>query len=190
MFEDVIDETVRLSFISRHEIVAVGVFFDLVQCLTGMLQHQFIHPALGSQDFLGVDFQFHGSPLHPGERLVDHDSAVGQCESLSLGPGRQQHRTHAGTLAQAVGRNVACHELHRVVDRHPLGDRATRAVDVHMNVGLAIFELQVQQLGNDAVRNVVINRAAEKDDAISKQPAVNIHGAFFAPALFNNEWNE
>ena len=53
------------------------------------------------------------------EHLVNHDVRVGQRVAFALGAAGEQHRAHAGRLADAIGVHVAGHELHRVVNRQP-----------------------------------------------------------------------
>ena len=64
-----------------------------------------------------MDVDFDGRPLHAGQRLVDHDSGIGQRKAFPSGSRCQQHGAHRRRLSDAVGRHVAGHELHRVVDR-------------------------------------------------------------------------
>ena len=75
--------------------------------------------------------------------------------ALALGAGGQQDRAHRRGLAEAVGGDVAAHELHGVVDREARGDRAARAVDVDRDVLALVLELQVEELGDHDVRRVV-----------------------------------
>ena len=55
-----------------------------------------------------------------------------------------------------------------------------------LDVGLGIFRLQEEQLGDDRVRQFIVDDRAEEDNAIFEQPAVDIEYAFFAAALFDN----
>ena len=190
MLKHRIDQSVVPGFFRRHEVVSVRVLFDLIQRLARVLIHQFIHPSLGADDFLGMDFEFDRGPLHPCERLVDHDAAVGKRESLALGSRCQQHRAHAGTLSETVGGDVATDKLHGVVDRHTRGDRTTGAVDIHVDVSLAVFELKVQQLSNDAVRDIVVDGTSQQDDPIAEQATVNVHRPFFTAVFLNNVRNK
>ena len=43
-------------------------------------------------------------------------------------------------------------------------------VDVDRDVGVGVLRFQVQKLGDDQVRDVVVDRRAEEDDAIDEQP--------------------
>ena len=93
-------------------------------------------------------------------------------------------------MSETIGRDIATDELHRVVDRHSRGDRATWAVDIHVDVSFAVFELQVQQLGDDTIRDIIIDRASQKDNAVTQQTAVDVHRPLFAAIFFDDIGNE
>ena len=101
------------------------------------------------------------SPLHAGQWLMNHDATVGEGKSLSLCSRREQHRSHACTLSHAIGGNIAGNELHRVVDRHAGSNGTSGAVDVHRNVGLAVLELQIEELCHDTISDIIVDSAAE-----------------------------
>ena len=50
--------------------------------------------------------------------------------------------------------DVRLDELHRVVDREPGVDRAARRVDVERDVLVRVLRLEVEQLGDDQVRDL------------------------------------
>ena len=101
---------------------------------------------------------FGGRALRAGQRLVDHDARVRQGVALALGAGGQQHRAHAGRLADAVGGHVAGDVLHRVVNAQARRHRAAGRVDVQVDVGLGVVELQEQHLRHDQVGAAVVDR--------------------------------
>ena len=72
---------------------------------------------------------------------------------------RDAHRDPAADRLH-VGRD----ELHRVVDRQAGVDLAARRVDVHADVAVGVGGLQVQELGDDEVGDLVVDRRAEEDD--------------------------
>src|SRR5437016_603492 len=82
---------------------------------------------------------------------------------LPRGPRAQEHRAHAGGLADAVGGDITGDVLHRVVDAQSRRDGAARAVDVQMDIRLRLIELQIQHLGDDQARAVVVHLALQKD---------------------------
>src|SRR4029077_6036984 len=74
----------------------------------------------------------------------------------------------------AHGGDVAADELHRVVDRHAGGDRATGAVDVQPDVLLLVLALEVEQLGAQLVGDVVVDGGAEQHDAVLEQAVEDV----------------
>jgi hypothetical protein len=77
-------------------------------------------------------------------------------------------------------RHVGLDELHRVVDRQPGVDRAARRVDVDRDVLVRVLRLEVQQLRDDEVGDLVVDRAAEEDDALVEQARVDVELALTA----------
>src|SRR6267143_2139161 len=69
---------------------------------------------------------------------------------------------------------------HRVVDREPRGQRAARTVDVDADLFVGILAVEKEQLGDHQVRDVVIDLAAEKDDAVAQQTGVDVVRALSA----------
>jgi hypothetical protein len=49
--------------------------------------------------------------------------------------------------------------------------------------------LEEEQLGDDQVRDIVINRRADEDDAILEEAGVDIVAAFSAACLFDDDWD-
>jgi hypothetical protein len=82
------------------------------------------------EDLARVDLDVRRLTLEAAERLMDHHPRMRQAETLALGARREQHRAHAGRLADADRADVRLDELHGVVDRQARGDRAARRVDV------------------------------------------------------------
>ena len=80
--------------------------------------------------------------------------------------------------------------LHRVVDREAGVDDAARAVDVQRDVAVGVGGLEVQQLRDDEVRDLVVDRLAEEDDALVEQPAVDVERALAAPVLLDDHRDE
>ena len=85
-----------------------------------------------------------------------------------------------------VGRDV----LHRVVDREAGVDDAAGAVDVERDVAVGVGGLEVQELRDDEVRDLVVDRLAEEDDPLVEQPAVDVERALAAPVLLDDHRDE
>ena len=59
--------------------------------------------------------------------------------------------------------------LHRVVDRHARVGGAAGRVDVQRDVALGIVRLEQEELGDDQVRDLVVDLAPEEDDPVAEQ---------------------
>ena len=121
---------------------------------------------------------------------MNHDVGIGQRETFAFGSGAKQHRAHARGHAQAIGGHVAREKLHRVVNRQARRDRAARRIDVDVDVLLAVFHLQKEQLRDDQVRDVIVDRRADKNDAVLEQARINIVAALAAAGLLDHHRNE
>jgi hypothetical protein len=102
----------------------------------------------------------------------------------------QEDRAHAGCLADAVRRDVAADELHRVVDRQAGGDDPAGRVDVEVNVALAVLVAQKQHLGDDQIGHGVVDPAAEEDDAVLQEPRVDVVRPFAPTGLLNDDGHQ
>ena len=120
------------------------------------------------------------------QRLVDHDLAVRQSDTLSLCTGRQQECTHRSSHTDANGRNIALDILHGVVDCHAGSDRTAGAVDVQRNILLIVLSFQIQQLCNYQTGSCIVDLIGQHDDTIIQQAGKNIIGTFTAAGLFYN----
>src|SRR5215211_7819463 len=58
--------------------------------------------------------------------------------------------------------------------REPGIDRAARRVDVDRDVLVRVLRLQVQELRDDEVGDLVVDRRAEEDDPLVEQPRVDV----------------
>jgi hypothetical protein len=85
-------------------------------------------------------------------------------------------------------RHVGSNELHRVVDRETCGDRSARRVDIKINVLLGIFGFKKKQLRDDQVRNLIVDRRAEKNDVVFEKPGVDIKRALATRRLLDDHW--
>ena len=127
-----------------------------------------------------------GLAVRAAEHLVNHDARVGQGKALALFAGGQKERAHGGGLPQADGRDRALHVLHRVVDGHAGRHRASRRIDVEIDVLVRVLALQKEQLRGDDVGHVVVNRRSEEDDAILQQARIDVVAALAALGLLDD----
>jgi len=110
-----------------------------------------------------------GLALEAPRGLVHHDPRAGQRVALPLGARAQQELAHRRRETHADGAHVGLDEAHGVVDGQSGGHRATRRVDVQPDVPLGVLALEVQELGGDQVGDVVVDLAAEDDDAVLEE---------------------
>ena len=114
----------------------------------------------------------------------------GQGEALALRAAGEQERAHRHRDADARRLHVGADELHRVVDREARVDDAARRVDVDRDVLVGVVGLEVQQLGDDEVRDLVVDRGADEDDALAQQAGVDVERALAARVLLDDDGDE
>jgi hypothetical protein len=69
-------------------------------------------------------------------------------------------------------------------------DRPARGVDVEEDVLLGVLRLEEQHLGDDQIRDVVVDRLAEEDDVVFEQPRVDVVGALAARRLLHDHGDQ
>src|SRR5271156_1716083 len=84
----------------RHEVVAIGVLFDLSQILSRMLHYDVVDFLPRVQNFLRVYFEIARLTLHPAERLMQDDARVRQRIATALRTRQQQNCGHARSLPE------------------------------------------------------------------------------------------
>ena len=108
------------------------------------------------------------------QRLMDHDPRVGERKTLARGPGRQEDGPHTCGLPDTDRRDRSLQVLDSVVDRQSTGDDAAGGVDIEKDILLRIFRVKKEELGNNQVGKVIINLAAQKNNAILQQTGVDV----------------
>ena len=170
-----------------HDVIAIHVVGDAVHGLAGGVRQHVVQDLAHAQDFAGVDVDVGRLPrqaLHG--RLVDHDARIRQAEALALGAFGQQHRRHGRRLSHADGHDIGTDEGHGVQNREAGRDGTARRIDVNRNILLRILRFEEQQLGDDQIRDLIVNRRAQKDDVLFQQPGVNVVCAFAPRGLFDH----
>src|SRR3954469_25293388 len=180
-----VDDAVFLGLVRAHEVVALGVGPDLVDVLAGMLGDDLVQAPAQLDDLAGVDLDVGGLALEARADLVDEDLRVRERHPLALRAAGQQQRAHRHRDADADRRDVRLDELHRVVDREARVHRPARRVDVDRDVLLRVLGLEVQQLGHDEVRDLVVDRGAEEDDPLVEQARIDVERALPTGGLFD-----
>jgi len=188
--EDVVHEAVVPGLLRAHPVVAVGVVLDLVDALVGVEGQDLVEPLLQPHDLLGLDLDVGGLSLGPAHRLVDHDPRVGQAGAPAVLPGREQHRAHRGGEPDADRRHGRVHVLHRVVDPEAAVDDAARRVDVQVDFLLRRLALEVEELGDREVRDLVVDRRPDEDDALLQEAAEDVVGPLAARGLLDDHRDE
>jgi hypothetical protein len=90
----------------------------------------------------------------------------------------ERHGGGGARLAHAHRVDRWAHELHGVVHGEQGGHVAARRVDVEVHRALHVLALEVQQLGDDQVGDVLVERGAQEHDALPQQPGVDVVGPF------------
>src|SRR4051794_34358997 len=155
-----------------------------------MLGDDFNQALLQLKHVVDLTLDIAGLTLSTAMNLVDHDIGVRQGESLALGSGTQQNGSHARGHAEAISGHVTCQKLHGVVNGEPGTYRAAGRVDINVDVLFAVLHLQEEQLGNNQIRNVIVDRRSDENDSILEQAGINVVAAFAASGLLNHHWDE
>src|SRR5581483_5182164 len=85
------------------------------------------------------------------------------------------HRPAAFGAAHAVGGDIARHEVHRVVDHQRVVHHAAGAVDVQVDVLVALDALQVKHLHDQPAGGDVIDLADEEERAVLEEHFLEGH---------------
>src|SRR5258705_8514488 len=179
--DHVVDEAVHLGLLGAHEPVPVHVPLDDAEGLRGVLGVQLVHLAAEVEDLLGLDLDVRRRARGAAGRLVDHDARVRQGAPLAGPPRGQQERSHRRGHPHSDGVDRRFEELDRVVDRHPARYHSARRVDIEVDVPLGVVRLEEEQLRDDDVGDVVVDRRAEEDDPVHQQAREDVVRAL-APA--------
>src|SRR5262245_21795952 len=185
-----VDDPVVLRLDRAHDEVAVGVMRHLLDGLVGVVGHDLVEELAHPDDLLGLDPDVDGLAGRATVRLVDQDARVREGEALAVRARRQQHRRRRRRLTDADRLHVGLDVLHRVVDREQRRDLAPGRIDVHRDVLVRVLALEVQELGDHQVRDRVVDRRAEEDDALLEQPGVDVEGTLAAVRLLDDRRDE
>src|SRR5260221_8440498 len=100
--------------------------------------------------------------------LYGHKSylASRKSESLPLGSCCKQYCSNPISHTYTDCGDIWLEPLYCIVDGQTSIDNTTRRVNVYVDVFSCILTLKVEQLGDNEIRNIVINGCANKDDAL------------------------
>src|SRR5690606_6334924 len=100
--DDIVNDTVFLALLGRHDVVPLRILLDTLQRLAGVQREDLVDPLAHAQDLAGRDVDVARLATQAGHpRLMDEDAGVRQRVSLPLGPGRQQHGRNRRRLPDA-----------------------------------------------------------------------------------------
>lgn len=121
---------------------------------------------------------------------MDHDTRVRESASFALSSPDHVHTTHRSSETDTDGLDIAFDQLHGVKNRHTRVDFSTGRVDIHGDVFVRVFFLQVEHLRDDIVDHVSFDSSADEDDAIFEESGVYVIGAFAVVFFFDDGGNE
>ena len=119
----------------------------------------------------------------------DHDFRVREGKSFALFACREEDGAHRSRHADADGRDVRLNVIHGIDDRQPCCDVAAGTIDIKGNIFLRVFGGKEEHLRDDKVCNLIVNRAAEEDNALLEEARVNIICPLAHRALLDNHRN-
>ena len=108
---------------------------------------------------------------------MDHDFRVRQREALAFLASAEEHCAHGSRHADAHRRDIRLDVVHRVDDGQSCGDVSAGGVDVEGDVFLGVFGGEEEELGDYKIGDVVVDAAAEEDDAFLEEARVDVIGA-------------
>jgi len=190
LFEHLVDQAEGLGLVGGEEFVALDILLDLLERLAGIMGHELVHPVADAQDLAGLDLDVASHALGAAGRLVDHDPRVGERDPHARLAGGEQEGAHRGGLADADGADLRPDILHGVVDRHAGRHHPARRVDVDIDVLLRILALEVEQLGGDQGRHMVLDPAGDEHDPLPEQPRIDVEAALAAVRLLDDDRHE
>ena len=128
-----------------------------------------LQTCIHAQNLACLDLDIRGRALKSRRRPMDQDARIGQRRTFDHGSTSEQDRTHAGSHADARSGYLWADEMHRDVDGQTGVDLPPRTVDVHLYLTILILLREVEQLRDNQVGYDVVNRRAQKYDAVLEQ---------------------
>jgi len=184
-----VNNAISFRLFCVHVVIPIGIFFDLLDGFSSVAGDDLVQGLAPADDLLGRDADVRGLSTRTAGRLVNHDSTVGQNETLPLGPCGEENRRHAGGHADAVGHHIAGEEVDGIIDGHASSDHATGGVNVQMDILFGILHLQVKELRDHHIGNVIVDSGANEDDAVLEQAGINIHRPLTPTGILNDVGN-
>src|SRR5579862_8914371 len=101
VYDYLIDQPVFNRLSGRHEVVAIGILFQLLQGLAGVFDENIVELLARPQNLAGMDFDIAGLAPRAAQRLMNANGRMGQGVAPTLLSGREQNRAHAGREPEA-----------------------------------------------------------------------------------------
>src|SRR3954451_6890781 len=184
-----VDQPVLDGLLGGHEAGAAGFAQHLVDVLAGMARDDLRHSPGHVEDLAGGDLDVRGRAAEAAGALVDHDLRVRQRVALAGRAAAEDHRPGAHPHAETDRRHIRLDVLHGVIDRHPGIRRPAWRVHVEEDVAAGILRVEMEQLGRDQVRDLVVHLLAQEHDSLAQQARVDVEGALPAPVLLDDHRN-
>lgn len=114
-------------------------------------------------------------------RLAQDDAGMGEHRPSARLTAGEQHRGIRDSLAHARRRHGSTDMRHRIVDGGHRGQRPARGVDVHVDRQLLAHGFEVEELGDDGVRDPVVDGHTQVDDPIAQQMRIDVDDLLRVP---------
>mmetsp|Transcript_20055 Transcript_20055/g.41957 ORF Transcript_20055/g.41957 Transcript_20055/m.41957 type:complete len:273 (-) Transcript_20055:80-898(-) len=173
--DNLINDTVFNRLFGGHKEITIAILLDLVLWLIAVFSNVCIEHLTNEKDFLGLNFNISRLALGSSQRLMDHDTAVGQGTTLSLGTRSQQKSSHTGSHTKAHSVDIARNILHSIINCHTSRHGSPRAVNIEGDIFFRILIGKVQELGNKDICNFVIDTLSQEKDSILQKTTDHIH---------------
>src|SRR5688572_25153794 len=121
---------------------------------------------------------------------MDEHARIRKAVALAFRACRKENCSHRRCLSNADRGDVGLDVLHRVVDGQTGSNGATGRVDVDGDVFFGVLRFEEEELGDDQVGNVIVDRLAEEDDVVLQEARVNVVGSLAARGLLHDHGDE
>ena len=121
---------------------------------------------------------------------MDQYLRIRESVAFTFSSAGKQERSHRHGDTDTDGRDVGLDELHGVVHGEPGVDVPSWTIDVEGDVLVRIVGFEMQQLGHDQVRHLIVDRCPQEDNALVEQARVDIVGSFAAAGLLDHHRDE
>src|SRR5438132_2892095 len=118
------------------------------------------------------------------------NTSVRQRTAQTVITSHEENGAEAGCIANAGRGYRTGHNTHSVVDAQTSIHSPTRRVDVDVDLTLAVFRGQEQQLCDNQACHSLFYWTVDHDNALFQQPRENVIGAFSTSCCLDDSWYE